>query len=100
MHSYLIDSSFGEIGEHPSALLGWLHLEALGDCVSAVDVSCYSWCLLPPRWLEAARIVERRLVIVSGFDHGDCEGSSAFPGGAPKGNSSGLFMSLSYLTCG
>ena len=31
---------------------------------------------------------------------GDCEGSCAFPGGAPKGNSSGLLVSLSYLTCG
>jgi hypothetical protein len=32
--SCLIDSSFGEIGEHPSALLEWLHLVALRDCVS------------------------------------------------------------------
>ena len=39
-------------------------------------------------------------MIVSGSDHGDCEGSCAFPGGALKGNSSGLLMSLSYLTCG
>ena len=31
---------------------------------------------------------------------GDCEGSCAFPGREPKGNSSGLLMSLSYLTCG
>jgi hypothetical protein len=30
----------------------------------------------------------------------DCEGSCAFLGGASKGNSSGLLMSLSYLTCG
>ena len=31
---------------------------------------------------------------------GDCEGICTFPGGAPKGNSSGLLVSLSYLTCG
>ena len=52
------------------------------------------------RRLGAARIVERRLVIVSGSDCGDCEGSCAFPGGALKGNSSGLLVSLSYLSCG
>ena len=53
-----------------------------------------------PRRLGAARIIERRLLIVSGSDHGDCEGSCAFPGGEPEGNSSGLLVSLSYLTCG
>ena len=37
---------------------------------------------------------------MSGSDRGDCEGSCAFPSGEPKGNSSGLLMSLSYLTCG
>ena len=31
---------------------------------------------------------------------GDCEGICTFPDGAPKSNSSGLLMSLSYLTCG
>ena len=30
----------------------------------------------------------------------DCEGICTFSGEAPKGNSSGLLMSLSYLTCG
>ena len=45
-------------------------------------------------------IVERRLVIVSSSDRSDCEGSCAFPGGAPKGNSSGLLVSLSYLIVG
>ena len=29
--------------------------------------TCYSWWLPPPRWLGAARIVERRLVIVRGL---------------------------------
>ena len=33
----MIDSSFGEIGEHPSALLECLHLEALGVRVSLRD---------------------------------------------------------------
>ena len=68
--------------------------------IHAKAFTCYSWWLPPPRQLGAARIVERRLVIVSGSDRGDCEGSCAFPGRAPKGNSSGLLMSLSYLTCG
>ena len=45
-------------------------------------------------------IVERRSVIVSSSDHGDCEGSYAFSDGELKGNSSGLLMSLGYLTCG
>ena len=31
---------------------------------------------------------------------GDCEGSCTFPGGESKGNSSGLLVSLSYLTSG
>ena len=31
---------------------------------------------------------------------GDCEGSCTFLGEEPKGNSSGLLASLSYLTCG
>jgi hypothetical protein len=31
---------------------------------------------------------------------GDCEGSCTFPGGEPKGNFSGLLMSLTYLTYG
>jgi len=31
---------------------------------------------------------------------GNCEGSCTFPGEEPKGNSSGLLVSLSYLTCG
>jgi len=31
---------------------------------------------------------------------GDCEVSCTFPGREPKGNSRGLLVSLSYLTCG
>ena len=40
--------------------------------------TCFSWWLPPPRRLGAARIIEWRLVIVSGSDCGDCEGSCAF----------------------
>ena len=82
-------------------------MHCLSDCIRgtwcscfAAGFACYSWWLLPPRRLGAARIVERRVVIISGSDHGDCEGSCAFPSGEPKGNSSGLLMSLSCLTCG
>ena len=66
----------------------------------AAEFTFYSWLLSPPRRLGAARIIEWRLVIVSGSDRGDCLGSCAFPGGEPKGNSSGLLVSLSYLTSG
>ena len=71
------------LGENSSALLECLHLEALGVHVLLRDslVTLSSCC--PPRWLGAARIVERRLVIVSGSDHGDCEGFLTFP--RPKG---------------
>ena len=67
----------------------------------AAGVTCYSWWLPPPRQLGAVRIVEWRLVIVSGSDSGDCEGSCVFPGGASKGNSSGLLVSLvgRFLRC-
>jgi hypothetical protein len=43
----------------------------------AAGLACYSWWLPPPRRLGAARIVERRLVIV--------RGSGPFLGGEPKG---------------
>ena len=88
------------LGENPSVLLECLHLEALGVRVLAAGFACYSWWLPPPRWLGAARIVERRLVIVFGSDRGYWEGYCAFPDGAPKDNSSGLLISLSYLTYG
>ena len=51
----------------------------------AAGFACYSWWLLPPRRLGAARIVEWRKVIVSGSDRGDCEEFLTFPGGEPKG---------------
>ena len=38
-------------------------------------------------------IVRGRLPVI-------CEGYCTFLGGEPKGNSSGLLVSLSYLTCG
>ena len=74
-----------EIESDPSALLECLHLEALGVRVSLwISLVTLGGCP-PPRWLGAARIVERRVVIVSGFDHGDCEGFLTFPGGESKG---------------
>jgi hypothetical protein len=51
----------------------------------ATDFSCYSWWLPSPRWLGVARIVERRKVLVSRSDRGDCEGFLTFPHGEPKG---------------
>jgi hypothetical protein len=67
------------LGENPSALLECLHLEALG-------VSVLLWVLLVtlggcplPRQLGVARIIERRKLLVSGSDHGDCEGFLTFP---------------------
>jgi hypothetical protein len=66
--------------------------------------ACYSWWLLPPRRLSAARIVERRKVIVSSFDCGDCEGFLTFPWRRAKRYSSGLFMAcmilILYWLCG
>jgi hypothetical protein len=50
----------------------------------AVGLACYSWWLPPPRQLGAMRIVERRKVLISGSDHGDCEGSWPFSGEEPK----------------
>ena len=67
------------LGENLSALLECLYLEALGVRVSLRDSFCYSWWLPSPRQLGAARIVERRVVIVSGSDRGDCEEFLTFP---------------------
>ena len=65
----------------------------------AVDFACFSWWLPPPRWLEQWwRIGMSWWLFVAIF--GDCKGSCTFPGGVPKGNSSKLLVSLSYLTCG
>jgi hypothetical protein len=50
-----------------------------------MDFTYYSWWLLPPRQLGAVRIVERRKMIGSGSDCGDCEGFLTFPSGEPKG---------------
>ena len=73
------------MGENPSALLKCLHLEALGVRLSLRDFSYYYWWLPPPRQLGAATIIEQRLVIVSGFDRGDCEGFLTFLGWRQKG---------------
>ena len=62
-----------------SALLECLHLEELGVRVSLWDSLVTLGSCRAPRRLGAARIVERRLVIVSGSDRGDCEGFLTFP---------------------
>jgi hypothetical protein len=65
--------------ENPSALLECLHLEALGVSVSMwVLLVALGGCPIP-RWLGVARIVERWKVLVSGSNHGDCEGFFTFP---------------------
>jgi hypothetical protein len=64
---------------NPSALLECLYLEALDVRVSLRDLLCYSWWLPPSRRLGIARIVNRRKVIVSDSDRGDCEGFLTFP---------------------
>ena len=65
---------------------------------------CCGICLLllmvvPPRQLGAARIVKRRLVIVSGSDRGDCEGVLTFPRWRVKRYSSGLLVACVILIC-
>jgi hypothetical protein len=69
-----------------------------------VDFACYSWWLPPPIWLGAARIIEQRLVIVSGSDHGDCEAFLTFPWWRVKRYSSGLLIAcvilILYWLCG
>jgi hypothetical protein len=59
--------------------------------------SCYSWWLPPPRWLGAARIIERRKVLVSGSNRVDCEGFLTFPQWRAKRYSSGLLMTCVVL---
>ena len=90
------------LGENPSALLEWLHREALGDCVSLrVWLVTLGGCRhldgLEQRgsssegwWLSPALIV----VIVRGY--------WPFSGGEPKGtllDCSWLVWSLSYVGC-
>jgi hypothetical protein len=58
----------------------------------AADFVCFSWCLPPPRRLGAARIIERRKVLVSGSDCGDCEGFLSFPRRRAKRYSSELLV--------
>jgi hypothetical protein len=65
----------------------------------ATDFTCYSWWLLPPRRLSAVRIVERRKVIVSNSDRGDCEGFLTFPQWRAKRYYSGLLVAYGSLSC-
>ena len=65
------------LGENPSALLECFHLEALGIRVLLWDsLITLGGC----RHLDGLeRIIERRVVIVSGSNRGDCEGFLTFP---------------------
>jgi hypothetical protein len=87
---------FVRLGVNPSALLDWLHPEALGDCVSLwvslVTLDGY-------RHLDVlvARIIARRLVFVSGSDHSDCEGFLTFPWWRAKIYSNGLLVACVIL---
>ena len=65
----------------------------------AARFACYSWWLPPPIWLGAARIVERRKVLVSGSDHGDCEGFLTFLRRRAKRYSSGLLVACGSPSC-
>jgi hypothetical protein len=54
---------------------------------------------MTPRWLEAARIVERRKVLVFGSDCGDCEGFLTFPRWRVKRYSSVLLVARGSSSC-
>jgi hypothetical protein len=64
-----------------------------------MDFACFSWWLPPSRWLDVARIIEWRKVIVSGSDHGDCKGFLTFPRRTTKRYSSGLLMACGSSSC-
>jgi hypothetical protein len=98
-HSYLIDSSFDEIGEHQSALLWVIASRGIWWLCFAAEFTCFSWWLPPPRRLGAVRIVERRKVIVSSSDRGDCEGLLTFPQRRAKMYSSGLLVAYGFSSC-
>ena len=61
--------------------------------------ACYSWWLPPPRRLGATRIIERRKMIVSGSDRGDCEGFLTFPRQRAKRYCSGLLIACGSPSC-
>jgi hypothetical protein len=64
-----------------------------------MDFACYSWWLPLPRRLGVVRIVERRVVLISGSDRGDCEGFLTFPRWRAKRYSSGLLMACGSSSC-
>ena len=64
-----------------------------------VDFACFSWWLPPPRWLGEARIVERRKVLVFGFNRGDCQGFLTFSQRRAKRYSSGLLVACGSSSC-
>jgi len=66
-----------------------------------LQFSCYSWWLPPPRWLGAAWRCWQVLVIVLGHTRWSLWGvHGPIPRQSAKSHSSGLLVSLSYLTCG
>jgi hypothetical protein len=62
--------------------------------------SYYSWWLPPPTRLGGSGGVMARVELVLGHLPVICEGFLCLPQRSDKGNSSGLRVSLSYLTCG
>ena len=69
---------------------------ALGDCCGCGFVVTLGGC----RQARSSGGGLARVGDCSWPSLGDCEGSCTFPNAALNGNSSGLLMSLSYLTCG
>jgi hypothetical protein len=95
--SIIDSSSFMRLEVNPSAFLEWLHLKALGDCVLLQDSLVSLGGCRAPRPLGAARIVERRKVLVFGSDRGDCEGFLTFLRRSAKRYSSGLLVACVIL---
>jgi hypothetical protein len=79
-------------------LLEWLHIEALRDRLSCVILVTLGGC----RHLDglSSEPVVARVRDCSWPPPGDCEGFLCLSRQSAKGNSSGLDVSLSYLTCG
>jgi hypothetical protein len=73
-----------EIGRE-SKCIAWVIASRSTWCLCfAVYFACYSWWLPPPRWLGAARIIERRKMLSSAPIVVIVRGSWSFPSGEPK----------------
>jgi hypothetical protein len=88
---------FVRLGVIPSAFTWVIASSGTQRLCFAMGLACYYWWLPPPRWLGVARIVEQRLVIVSGFDRGDCEGFLTIPQQRAKRYSIGLLVACVIL---